>query len=354
MQIGEVIRKHRKLKNMTQEEMAARLGVTAPAVNKWENGNSFPDIMLLAPIARLLDITLDMLFSFREELTGDEIGNIVREMDVKFKEESYDEVFQWAKKKIEQYPNCEQLIWQLAVMLDAQHLTKKTSDTLKYDEYICGCYSRALNSNDEGIRSSAADSLFGFYIRKEEYEKAESYLTYFSKQNPERKRKQAYIYSKTNRIQEAYKAYEELIFSDYQIVNFAFQGIYFLAVQENDMEKARMIVEKQDNLAKVFEMGEYYEASCRLDMATTEKDADATIKTMEAMFSSVDRIDDFSKASLYEHLSFSKISEEFVSELKDNLLKCFRDEEIYGFLKDDSRWQKLIKEQMGSADGKIR
>ena len=33
-------------KELTQEEMAARLGVTAPAVNKWENGNSLPDIAL--------------------------------------------------------------------------------------------------------------------------------------------------------------------------------------------------------------------------------------------------------------------------------------------------------------------
>ena len=40
MQIGEVIRKYRKRKNMTQEEIANRLGVTAPAVNKWENGVS--------------------------------------------------------------------------------------------------------------------------------------------------------------------------------------------------------------------------------------------------------------------------------------------------------------------------
>ena len=38
MQIGTVIRKSRKEKNMTQEEMAPYLGVTAPAVNKWENG----------------------------------------------------------------------------------------------------------------------------------------------------------------------------------------------------------------------------------------------------------------------------------------------------------------------------
>lgn len=51
MQIGSVIRKYRKECGLTQEEMAKRLGVTTPAVNKWENGNTNPDIELLAPIA---------------------------------------------------------------------------------------------------------------------------------------------------------------------------------------------------------------------------------------------------------------------------------------------------------------
>ena len=56
MSLGKVIRKYRKNRNLTQEEMAGRLGVTASAVNKWENENSYPDITLLAPIARLLNI----------------------------------------------------------------------------------------------------------------------------------------------------------------------------------------------------------------------------------------------------------------------------------------------------------
>ena len=54
MNIGCVIKKYRKELGITQEEMANRLGVTTPAVNKWENGNSKPDIELLSPIARLL------------------------------------------------------------------------------------------------------------------------------------------------------------------------------------------------------------------------------------------------------------------------------------------------------------
>lgn len=84
MKIGDVIRSYRKNKNLTQEEMARRLGVTAPAVNKWENNVSLPDITLLAPIARLLETTPDTLLSFREELSQEEINAVVQEADAKF------------------------------------------------------------------------------------------------------------------------------------------------------------------------------------------------------------------------------------------------------------------------------
>ena len=82
MNIGSVIKKYRKEIGITQEEMANRLGVTTPAVNKWENGNSNPDIELLAPIARLLHISLDTLLSFHETLSGAEIEEMIREMKV--------------------------------------------------------------------------------------------------------------------------------------------------------------------------------------------------------------------------------------------------------------------------------
>lgn len=74
MAIRDIIRKYRKNKGMTQEEMAACLGVTTPAVNKWEKGNTLPDITLLVPIARLLGITTDELLSFKIELADEEIN----------------------------------------------------------------------------------------------------------------------------------------------------------------------------------------------------------------------------------------------------------------------------------------
>ncbi len=349
MSIGKVIRKYRKIRNLTQEEMAGRLGVTAPAVNKWENENSYPDITLLAPIARLLDISLDTLLSFHEELTQEEINGIVLEADLKLKEKSYDEAFLWAKKKLEQYPNCEQLILNIAIIFDArrifdaQRIVQEAAKEAEYDEYICSSYIRVLDSADEAIRIRAADSLVGFYMRKREYDKAEKYLEYFSVQNPERKRKQAQIYAETGRIKEAYKAYEELLFSDYQRVSLELHGMYTLALQDNDRKRAHRLIDKQKELARCFEMGKYYEVSCGLELAALEKDADTVVAIMEEMLSGVEQIRDFINAPLYEHLEFGEAKEEFIAKIRENLLKNFRDEESFEFLKDDERWQRLVK-----------
>lgn len=146
MQIGEVIRKYRREKNMTQEEMAGLLGVTAPAVNKWENGNSMPDILLLAPIARLLDITPDVLLSFREELSQEEIGRIIKEADTRLQNGTWEEGFLWAKKIMEEYPNCEELILNLAEILNAWRLMQNIPDTGEYEKFTEDCYKRALES----------------------------------------------------------------------------------------------------------------------------------------------------------------------------------------------------------------
>lgn len=344
MSIGKVIRKYRKLRNMTQEEMAGRLGVTAPAVNKWENENSYPDITLLAPIARLLDISLDTLLSFRENLTKEEINGIIHEADLKLKEESYEEVCQWAKKKLEQYPNCEELILNVAVLFDARRMVQEVRNAEEYDEYLCSLYVRALESDDEAVRIRAADCLTGFYMRKEQYDQAEKYLEYFSIQNPERKRKQAQIFAETGRIQEAYKIYEQLLFSDYGRASLELHGIYRLALQENDRERARRFADKQKELARCFEMGGYYEASCGLELATLDQDADAVLAVMEEMLSGVGQIGDFRKSPLYEHMDFKEMSGEFLAVMKENLLKCFRDEDMYGFLKHDVRWEELVKQ----------
>lgn len=343
MQLGEVIRKYRKACNMTQEEMAYRLGVTTPAVNKWEKGNTYPDITMLAPIARLLNITLDELLSFQESITEEELKNYVKELECRLQKEPYDGVFQWAKSIMERYPNCKTLILQMAVVLDAQRMFHNVACAERYDDYILHCFERVLESEEKTLRNCAADSLFGYYVRKEDYEMAEKYLVYFSEENQERKRKQAFIYSKTGRLDEAYKTYEELLFSSYQIINMVLNGMYALALEGDDLSKAHEYVAKQQELAKFFEMGKYYEASCGLELAVLEKDADTVLDIVQTMLASVYNIGSFGDSKLYEHMTFKKMEPEVIKEMQKDLFCAFQDEESFGFLKENEQWQKLLQ-----------
>lgn len=65
--IGNRISKYRKEKGMTQEELAATLGVSSQAVSKWENDISCPDISLLPQLAKVLDVTTDELLTGKND-----------------------------------------------------------------------------------------------------------------------------------------------------------------------------------------------------------------------------------------------------------------------------------------------
>lgn len=60
-QLGGRISACRQNKNMTQEELAGRLGITPQALSKWERGVSFPDISMLADLCRLLGVSADYI-----------------------------------------------------------------------------------------------------------------------------------------------------------------------------------------------------------------------------------------------------------------------------------------------------
>ena len=63
MNLGKTILELRKAKHVTQDEMAAELGVTAAAVSKWENGYTLPDIPMLCAIADYFQVTTDELLN---------------------------------------------------------------------------------------------------------------------------------------------------------------------------------------------------------------------------------------------------------------------------------------------------
>ena len=61
LKIGENIRNFRKKNDLTQEDLADRLGVTYQSISRWENGTTYPDLELIPAIAEVLAVTVDEL-----------------------------------------------------------------------------------------------------------------------------------------------------------------------------------------------------------------------------------------------------------------------------------------------------
>lgn len=80
IQFGAFVAQSRREKGLTQKELADLLHVTDKAVSKWETGKGFPDLKLLEPLARALDVSLVELLqgerSPRESLTVAEAGQL--------------------------------------------------------------------------------------------------------------------------------------------------------------------------------------------------------------------------------------------------------------------------------------
>lgn len=79
IKIGENIKRLRKAKNVTQEQIGAVLGISVTAVSKWERGETYPDITLLFPLAHYFEVSLDELMGYDEERIQAEIHAVLSE-----------------------------------------------------------------------------------------------------------------------------------------------------------------------------------------------------------------------------------------------------------------------------------
>ncbi len=65
--IGNFIAKKRKEQNLTQEQLAERLGVSNKTISKWETGKCMPDYSIVELLCKELNITLAELMNGEED-----------------------------------------------------------------------------------------------------------------------------------------------------------------------------------------------------------------------------------------------------------------------------------------------
>lgn len=78
--MSSVIRRLRRQRNITQEELAEAVGVTYQSVSRWENGQAYPDMELIPKIAHFFAISTDLLFGMDDTSVGQRVKELEEEI----------------------------------------------------------------------------------------------------------------------------------------------------------------------------------------------------------------------------------------------------------------------------------
>jgi transcriptional regulator with XRE-family HTH domain len=150
IQIGTVISSNRKVKGITQEELANHLGVSKPAVSKWESGQSYPDILLLPVLASYFNITVDQLIGYEPQMTKEDIRRLYHKLADEFVKEPFEKVYTVCEEYIRKYFSCWQLQFQIGLLLlNHSNLAGSPERIMKILERTLEIFSRVEKSSED-------------------------------------------------------------------------------------------------------------------------------------------------------------------------------------------------------------
>ena len=315
MKFHEILRQRRLALGLTQEQLAQRLGVSAPAVNKWERNNSYPDITLLPPLARLLEVDLNTLLSFQEELTEEEIGAFANVLGERAQQEGCEAAFRLARDKLREYPNSDLLAYTAAQILDGALVLWKRGENDPEREQawkgeILALYRRCADSGDRRVRERAERMLISQYMAQGELEQAEEQLARLPQEDRERPMLEAMLRRKQKRSEEAWPILERELFRQASDLQSTLMALMDLALEAGDKTCARQYSETAEQAGRVFQLTAYAVASAPLQLALAEQDGPEALAVLERLLRSLEEPWDLSASPLYRHLPTKEAARE--------------------------------------------
>ena len=333
MSIGQQIKYYRKKAGLTQEQVANHLGVSTPAVNKWERSNTYPDISLLPSLARLLKIDMNELFLFHEQLTDQEIGEFVNEVS-EMALENFADAFIKAKKKIKEYPHCDLLL---------SDVNKESNE--KYDTAIIEWLEQTSHSQDFKVKTSSIAMLATKYIQMERYDDAKNLLDQIPDNLIDTTIMKVNILSKQEgKDVAAYFLEGKLINTIIHIQSYLYKLIELEAATENQ-DKADEIVEITDHMVLLFGLWNYGKVVPHLLMAIYRQDEEKSIKMIKQVLEEAKKPWLMTESPLYYRFadqgkikSFADSGDSFIRALISEI----ENQKEYEFLKGNKELEDLF------------
>ncbi len=115
--IAQTIARLRKVKGVTQEELANYIGISKASVSKWETGQSYPDITFLPQLATYFNISIDQLMDYQPQLSKAAIRSYYSVLSQEFVEQPFEHVLQTCRNLVKNYFSCYPLLQQVGILL---------------------------------------------------------------------------------------------------------------------------------------------------------------------------------------------------------------------------------------------
>lgn len=344
MKLNEQIRAHRKEVGLTQEQVANYLGVSTPAVNKWESGSSYPDITLLAPLARLLKIDLNTLFTFHETLSKREIGQICNEVENAASTRGVHAGFNIAIEKLQEFPTSDSLRYHLALLLDG--ILERSELTLKekamYGQYIIAWYEETANSQDDETRESAISVLVTKHLASGKFEKAQELIDLLpEKRTVDKQMLKIDALIKQEQYKEAATLTEMKIFSDLATMQNYLIRLVGINLLLNETDHAAYVSDVSQRFASLFELWEYTGFVCQLQVAIATKDIYKSVECLKAMFDSA--LAPIKSPTIFTHLPAKTSDDTLGPRVVSLMIHQLETDSECEFLRFNSDYQALVE-----------
>jgi len=255
--MGQIIRRLRKERNLTQEELAEQLNVTFQAVSRWENGTGMPDISQVVPLSNVFGVTTDVLFG-KNGTDGEEtIEAFIKETDKKICNLPegtnslmwYKECCEDVQKMLEVYPNNYKLLayslGNICCLLEEYNHSNEMSDNAEEIQKLQNeCIRQAnviLNHCTDSLYLNSANVWMAqLYCDMGNFVKAKEYAENINVFNPysEGGDRMAAVYHHLGKKEESRKLYAENISKAFQYLESQLYSIGCIWDEDEKFEEA--------------------------------------------------------------------------------------------------------------------
>lgn len=252
LKMGSTIAALRKSRGLTQEQLAALVGVSGPAVSKWETDASCPDVSLLCPLARALNTTVDALLQFEAALTDEEVARQINALMETLPQKGADACEEELRRLVCRWPGCTALQFNAAMVCDgfemffpdAQPEQKARWRALKRE-----LLERVRASGTAAYWQAATIQLAGLALAEDDPDRAEALLDELPEHPGDATAVRALLYRKRGQEQEAQKLLQTQL---YTAVSKAMTILPMLLGGEEEPRRRQKLVDAYQELARAF------------------------------------------------------------------------------------------------------